>query len=512
MNEKKAGSWGRIARAVTVVALMTAGAGAADYRALLTGPPSSLSLTVESVDLATGTVRVNGSDTRRPGTPFAWDWGDGARTSGFFPQTRTYGDRTVNRVVRVTATYGAGLTGEAGTVIRFGTPRVRPVELPSELEVRVPAVPVTLSSRQPGYGFSSKLSAFPETQFTKVPRTVVEQVLSVAAALQADLVNGDIIRSDGTFRQVVLREDSGGFYSLWYARPVAFAAGNAALGQTVPWSSCFHEMGHNITLNSPARYTLGGRVDGAANAIVSEALAQIFQHVTAALVVDHGAEFGLGPDLIEEIWETAQASAGILRAAHDRYVSTGATFQSWNDPATPGDETFDTFMTVACRFFQLADQAGQGYRRPVKLLMQVFQLFDPDWRTRYSPDFDSPAAQAFRATLWVAALSRAFGRDLRSEFRALRFPVDDGEFDRISTRTANLADPEMQESSLGIRLLPGLTIGGPALRFHRIEYVTDAESTNWRPLTNVFVPHADFLWVDSTASGQRRFYRTVPVP
>lgn len=497
---------------VATGALAICGAGAADYREVLTGPSPSLSLNVEGVDPGTGTARVNGVDTRRPTTPFAWDWGDGTRSTGFFPQSHSFTSRTTNYVVRVTAFYGSGQTGEAKAVIRFVPPRVRAIELPSEMEVTVPPVPVALASRQPGYGFSSGLSPFPESQFTSVPRAVIEQVLSVAAAIQADLMNGDFSRPEGAFRQVVLRDNGGGFYSLWYATPVAFAAGNTPLGQAVPWTSCFHEMGHNITLNSPANFRIGGRLDGMANAVVSESLAQIFQHVTGALLVDFGAEFGLSSDLNEDIWLSVRTSMGILRSAHDRYVGGNALFQSWNDPATQIDETVDTFMTISCRFFLLADQDGRGYRLPLKRLMQVFQLFDADWLARYDPGRDTAAAQTFRASLWVAALSHAFGRDLRAEFRALRFPVDDGDFDRIAARTAGLPPLGAAETQVGIRLLPGLTISGPAPRFHRIEYSTDAEGPDWTPLTNVFVPYPDFLWVDRSAAGARRFYRAVLLP
>jgi hypothetical protein len=43
-------------------------------------------------------------------------------------------------------------------------------------------------------------------------------------------------------------------------------------------------MGHNLSLNSPASFYFGGKTDAHANAIISEALAQIFQDVTAAAV------------------------------------------------------------------------------------------------------------------------------------------------------------------------------------------------------------------------------------
>ena len=68
--------------------------------------------------------------------------------------------------------------------------------------------------------------------------------------MERDFANDNFVRPDGQFREVVLRDLDGGFYCLWYSTPVAFAAGNTLTG-SVPWSSCFHEMGHNF--GSPVR-------------------------------------------------------------------------------------------------------------------------------------------------------------------------------------------------------------------------------------------------------------------
>jgi len=38
-----------------------------------------------------------------------------------------------------------------------------------------------------------------------------------------------------------------------------------------------------------------------------------------------------------------------VRRAYEDYLSAGTNFYSWNNPGTPADETFDTFMTLACK-------------------------------------------------------------------------------------------------------------------------------------------------------------------
>src|SRR6185436_15655761 len=132
-------------------------------------------------------------------------------------------------------------TGLAEAVIRFVAPVVRPFDLPADAQVTVPTSAVVLASRQPGYGFSSGLTFVRDSDLGTMPRTVVEHVLSAAAKVEQDFANGDFIRPGGSFAQVVLRDAnaSGIMYSIWFATPVAFAAGNNSFGGAVPWSSFF---------------------------------------------------------------------------------------------------------------------------------------------------------------------------------------------------------------------------------------------------------------------------------
>jgi hypothetical protein len=57
--------------------------------------------------------------------------------------------------------------------------------------------------------------------------------------------------------------------------------------------------------------------------------------------------------------------------------------------------------------------------------MTLLQGFCQDWADRYDQLNNTTAADTFRSTLMVTALSYAFSSDLRNEFRNLNFPVDD---------------------------------------------------------------------------------------
>jgi hypothetical protein len=489
-----------------------------NFQSALFGSLQSLSLNVVSVNSANGAVTINGGDTRQPGTPFSWQWGDGSTTSGFFPQSHTYSSVTSNYVVTVTAFYSDGSTGTAQTVVWFTSPTLQPVSLPSDTSVTIATSPQTLASRQAGYGFSSQLTNFTSTSIGIIPKTTIQYVLSAAAAMERDFDNEDFFLINGQFQQIVLCDlgSSGGMYSIWYSSPVAFGAGSNAFTGSLSWSSYFHEMGHNFTLNSPSNYYFGGKIDGNANAIVSEALAQIFQHAADYELINHGAELGFGPDLIADIRNSALASMSIVRSSYNAYTNTGSVFQSWNNPSTPQDETFDTFMTVAYKFFQHAEQGGNGYRLPLKRLMQALELFNSSWLSSYDPGEDTPTADTFRATLWVAAMSYAFQADLRDEFEALNFPVSNTAYTNLSTQMAALPNIINTPFKLNIQSLPNfgpsLSISGSVPRFYTIQGRTNLTTSTWTSIGNVFDIGTNALWFDRSASNAVRFYRSALLP
>ena len=483
-----------------------------NFQSVLFGPAPSLDLYLESVDAANGTVTINGGDWRQPLNPFSWDWGDGSTNSEFFAQTHSYVNHATNYVVTVTAWYDDGTSGTAQIAVWFVPPAIQPVTLPPDVPVTVPISPQTLESRQPGYGFPEPLTNFNSANFGLIPRATVEYVLTAGAAMQSDFANGDFFRTNGLFPEVVLCDTTGGFYSLWYATPAALAAGNAdAFASGVPWTSALHEMGHNFTLNSPAGFYFGGKIDGSANAIISESLAQIFQHATAYELINHSAELGLGSDVVAAIRHDALGSMSWVRSSYDEYVAQGNSFHSWNDPATPDDETFDTFMTVAYKFFAHAETDGRGYRVPLKRLMQALQLFNSDWLESYDPDENTPAAESFRATLWVAALSHAYQSDLRAEFTVLGFPIDDGIYEELSAQMSAL--PDIAHAPHQLRILrsgaPALSVTGPVPRFYRVERATRLSAPDWTHVADAFVTSTNSFWTDTSATHQAGFYRTV---
>lgn len=384
----------------------------------------TLTAAVQELDRATGRVLINGVDTAEPSTPFTFVWGDGRDDEGWFPMTHIYADTTRDYEAMVVAHYLSGRIGQEVVPVSFGSPPLHQISTPVELRVTIPTSLVALTSRI--YGTPTGLSTFSDGFFTSATRATVEYILSIAAWIQCEFANDDVYAPDGIFQQVVLRDsDFEGMYSMWFTTPPSYAAGDYAFRGRPEYSSLFHEMGHNFTLNSPARFCFGGRIDGPANAIFSETMAQIFAHATAYEIINCQDAYGLDPTTTAAVWHSAVASYQFLKSRYNAYVDSGCGFSSWNNPATTEDETFDTFMTLAYVFCERAELARQGYREPLQRMMKLLQTFDSSMLAGYSPGENSPEAEAYRATLMVAALSYAFDEDLRARFVGLRYPVSD---------------------------------------------------------------------------------------
>ena len=311
---------------------------------------------------------------------------------------------------------------------RVSAPQINPVALPSNVSVTIPNGSVSLTSRMPGYVPPATLTHFSDTDFGIVPRSTIEYVLAAAASVQMGFVNGNVPLDCGTFSQVVLKDTNltgGGMYSLWYTDPVSFGVGALSVTGSIQYSSFMHEMGHNFTLNSPADYYYGGKIDGNANAIYSETMAQIFQHATAYQLINNADSYGLSSDMAADLEQSATSSMKIVRNAYDDYVDGGCSFASWNDPSTPTDETFDTFMTLAYKFFEHAENDGLGYEAPTQRMTELLGLFNENFKAQWDQNHDTLDADSFRSTLMVTAMSYAFSEDLRQEFRDLNFPIND---------------------------------------------------------------------------------------
>jgi len=418
----------------------TAARGDANFSRYLFGDPMTLSIWVQEVDQETGYVVVNGVDMSGPSVPFVWNWGDGSTSAGWFPGTHTYADTSRNYVCTVRADYAPGDSDSVQVVIRFAVPDVTPITLPDETRVSIPDTLVPLTSRMPGYGIP-EFEPFGDEVFATMPRWTVEYALSVGAGIQNEMVNGDVFLVDGAFRQYIFRDaDFPGMYSLWFTSPVSFGAGDYAFGQTIQWSSFLHEMGHNATLNMPAGYYYGGKIDGCANAIYSETMAQIFQYATAYEMMNNGAAYGLPDDLLLDIWTSSISAISGLRNAYDQYVDDGMNFCSWNDPGTPEDDTMYTFATLAYVFCAHAETARAGYYEPLRRMTELLSVFDEDLRVRYDQHNNNAAADTFRSTLMITAISYGFDSDLRSDFEALNFPISDATYDELMNMVTGVAE------------------------------------------------------------------------
>ncbi len=50
-----------------------------------------------------------------------------------------------------------------------------------------------------------------------------------------------------------------------------------------------------------------------------------------------------------------------MRNQYEQYILNGSPFASWNNPSTMEDETMGTFMTIAYKFCEHAENSGEGY-------------------------------------------------------------------------------------------------------------------------------------------------------
>ena len=388
-----------------------------------------VSLTVHAPVVRGATVTLDGGDWRRPSTPFTFDWGDGSRSDAFFPATHTYADTGRNYTVTTTAHYSTGESRVSMTAsfVRPAYAFERDAAIPRR--VKVASAPVRIESTMPGYEAPVGLLGFADADLS-LPRELIEYVLDIGHALQMDFCNRDVDARGGLGQVVLSQPGFGGACSLWFTKPVCTAANPTYLSDPSGTSSLFHEMGHNITLNSPARYRFGGKTDGPMSTVVSETLAQTMQHATAYELLNQPGQYGLPANITEAIGRSAQEAFGVTSRAYREYVEKScpyATIQS-GGPGEP-DRTFGTFMAVAYEFVRMADER-RDFRKPLQRMMALLQTFNERDHRR----FQERDSEAFRGTLMVAALSYGFNTDVRPTFRHLRFPVDDNIYRELIER------------------------------------------------------------------------------
>jgi hypothetical protein len=405
-----------------------------NYDGIISGKTGSLIPFVAALDKDLGVVQVSGVDTKSPTTPFKFEWGDGSSSSGFFPINHTYSDKTKDYSVRVTATYSDGSTDMVIITVFFisSISVIQNITLPPELSISMP------NSNFQGLSGFPNLIPFKEGDFGTTPKDVILYVMKVCAMIENNMINQDVKKVNNQFSQIILHDPitTLGGYSLWFSEPVGLVMKTQS--SNIAYSSFFHEMGHNFTLNSPEKYIAGGKIDGNANAIFSESLAQIFQHTAGYEILNNTQYFGIGNLVSETIKNDINSSFSFLKNQYDLYVAGGKKYASWNDPSTSGDEAFGTFLTIGYKFIEYGNSFKTGYRLPTQRLMKFIQnVFDADTRNKYDPQNNTDLANKFRATFMVAAISAGYGRDFRQDFRNLNFPIDDDIYNQLVLK-ANL--------------------------------------------------------------------------
>jgi hypothetical protein len=403
--------------------------GTFNYSSLLSGPAPTLSALIQNLD-ADGTVVINGGDTAQPTTPFTFSWGDGSSTSGFFPQQHTYSTTNYNYVITVIATENTGVKQSFAFPVFFTAPSVVGQAFPG-VAFQIPSQPVQFGSHYT-YAPPTGETIFSDSAFPVYPRASVRDVLNCAAAIDQDFANGNVYLLNGVFAIDMLENTSfGGGYSFWYTTPMSVGYGLPVLTPQVQWPILFNEIGKDTALNTPVTLPFGGNTDGSASEIYSETMGDIFSYATGYELVNSAAICGIGDAVALDIGNSMLIGAAALKASYDAYVAAGAPFNSWNPYNGGPDPTLGTLSTLAWKFIEHAELQGHGYRTPAKRMMALLQTFNPSMLASYDPQDNTQAGATFRSTLMVAALSYAFSKDLRSEFRALNFPIEDSVYTQL---------------------------------------------------------------------------------
>jgi len=118
-------------------------------------------------------------------------------------------------------------------------------------------------------------------------------------------------------------------------------------------------------------------------------------------------------------------------------------YETWADTPARNENATYTFGTIGYKFCEYAESQGLGYRIPTKRLTQFLQRFDAEWQKRYDQYNSTPAANIFRGTMMVAALSHAFQKDLRADFRALNFPISDTDWAFLNPQILDVSIREL---------------------------------------------------------------------
>lgn len=344
--------------------------------------------------------------------------------------------------------------------IDFIKPKVSPISTDLRFKVTIPNQVLSLPIRN-STGFFTR-SYFSDDYF-KGPftRAEIEYILTVGNSIEFDLSNGNVYQFNGKAEQYMLRDpDFGGGYAVDYTNPFSFYMNDRYVNgsqEPIGFSSLMHEMGHNMTTTMPADFLIGPKVGGSGGAIYIETMAQIYQHAVGYDIVNNPEKYGLDAVATNILRTEFLSSFRQLSYFYQQYVDKGMNNQVWVDAQNSYEIITYTFGTVVYKFCEYAGNQGLGYRIPTKRLTQYLQRFNAEWGKRYDRHNNTLAANRFRATMMVAALSHAFQKDLRADFRASKFPISDADWAflnpallDVSTNTLSLSATASNTSSFSV--------------------------------------------------------------
>jgi uncharacterized repeat protein (TIGR03803 family) len=404
------------------------------YSALISSRPPSLSAWVVSLS-ANGTVVFDAGDSMSGSAPPQWTWGDGTTTSGWTPLQHTYSNTSQNYVVSVSIVDRDNTTQYYSVPVFFVAPTFTKQTFPG-ISFQIPSQPITFQTHWP-YAPPSDVTYFNSSAFPAYSSGDVAYILQSLSSIDYAFANSNSFLVNGVFSIDMLEDTDGDAgESYWYTTPMSVGYAPAVVdpssGEPTPqWYILFNEIGKDTTLNSPASLTFGGNTDGDASEIYSETMGDIFSYAAGCQLISNAASYGIGPDATADIRNSMLAGAANLQQAYNTYVSDGAPFSSWNPNNGGTDPTLGTVSTLAWEFIENAETQGQGYQIPLTRMMKLLQMFDPSMLTAYSPGSNTEAGATFRSTLMVTALSYAFQGDLRSQFEALNFPIDNTTYEAL---------------------------------------------------------------------------------
>ncbi len=184
---------------------------------------------------------------------------------------------------------------------------------------------------------------------------------------------------------------------------------------------CWHVMGHEQAHNFFTRYPWYFTV--AADYVFDhEAFAVLSTVYTYHVMLEKQDEYGLSSKIVDSLdYIYNEEEMELQRSRYEQYVEQGCPFDI-TDILT--SQTFDYKMIC------LGNQYGWHTYE------QVTKAFEEPLRSRFSFHYDGVTPTEC-STYNIAALSIAFNRDFRPDFRALDFPIDDELFD---TCCRNIAD------------------------------------------------------------------------